>query len=747
MAITLTPRQLQMQKRLLQQNERLWVQWHNTKLSWEDLSLFSKSSVASYSEAAAIKSQNENPNQTVTLKSGETQTLTPREVAMRNRLIWKEKLWEWEQATDTTSEVTKIPEVTNIPEKTIEADIPTSVATETPEMKTLREQVASLQTQKTAEQQLSDVRKEQWREDLVWLKQSFQTEAKRITEDIDNIVKWLEKEWGAITKIAASRIREARSAPLREQLVSIVEGIQLTENNIQEVDRSIDAILQARQLDRQNEILNISNQIEGSTLSDEQKNTLQNQLGIQTERMKKQDEFEAFAQKELYKNQLEQMNKESVASTWLTLWQTVTYGKILENVWVKEDTVIGKAIGNMVKEGKSEQEINKILNLATDEYWNFVSDTQFNRRESLRKEFEASDTVKNYRKAEVDFAWLVDNIRAGTGAADIAVLFNFMKTLDPTSVVRESEFNSIAKAAGVADKISLQKLTDWFQQWVILWPAQRQAVESVALALFNKKQAAYQQSARNQILLSLRNGVDPRSVVLDYKSIPWAEQLMTTISTDEEIEIDNMLWGNESMYWRTFTLPPTTGFNSEDQTSWTKDTFVFRDKYQEPNKWYTLEPYKPLDIKLNEELILRYPNEAAFKNNNPTWITFGISNNSKRLLEEAWVNYSKWTPRPKKEWGNYFAFNTVEDGMKAYKTLLTKASYDDIYSRLKQWVWTKEWPTYASNIMRNAGIPQWTKFSQLNQNQLAELMKYQLQKESPNFYKEIIANNLNYLYI
>ena len=53
----------------------------------------------------------------------------------------------------------------------------------------------------------------------------------------------------------------------------------------------------------------------------------------------------------------------------------------------------------MIKEWKSEQEINKILGLATDKEWNFVDDTQFARREKLRKEFEGKAWVKAFRES------------------------------------------------------------------------------------------------------------------------------------------------------------------------------------------------------------------------------------------------------------------------------------------------------------------------------------------------------------
>lgn len=143
------------------------------------------------------------------------------------------------------------------------------------------------------------------------------------------------------------------------------------------------------------------------------------------------------------------------------------------------------------------------------------------------------------------------------------------------------------------------------------------------------------------------------------------------------------------------------------------------------------------DISMNQTLINKYPNEAAFKNNNPTWMTWWISEELKWMLDKAWIKYNIGTARPEAEWWNYIKFASVDDGMKAYQIMLTQR-WDDINSRLQKWVWTSEWPTYAANLMQKAWIPMWTKFSELNETQLLDLMSYQLQKESPNFYKEVI---------
>ena len=47
----------------------------------------------------------------------------------------------------------------------------------------------------------------------------------------------------------------------------------------------------------------------------------------------------------------------------------------------------------------------------------------------------------------------------------MAAVFQFMKTLDPTSVVRESEFAQAAGAAGVLEKANASNLFEKFKKW------------------------------------------------------------------------------------------------------------------------------------------------------------------------------------------------------------------------------------------------------------------------------------------
>lgn len=131
-------------------------------------------------------------------------------------------------------------------------------------------------------------------------------------------------------------------------------------------------------------------------------------------------------------------------------------------------------------------------------------------------------------------------------------------------------------------------------------------------------------------------------------------------------------------------------------------------------------------------LVTAYPNEASFKNNNPTGIKMSASDTLKKMWTDAWISFWEWTVSP--EWWKYVKFATMEDWLKAYKIALSSRG-DDVYARLKQWkgVWDTEW--YANQIMSEAGIEKLAKFSSLSPEKMNALMNAHLKRESSGLYK------------
>ena len=235
----------------------------------------------------------------------------------------------------------------------------------------------------------------------------------------------------------------------------------------------------------------------------------------------------------------------------------------------------------------------------------------------------------------------------------------------------------------------------------------------------------------------------------DYNTTVWQlQQITDNIKTEyEETEARQAEWLDalQSLYWMQLneeasqvqsTQTTTQGWTKlNDWTLFNKNTWETKDVWTTTWAWNSV-----LDFTNNSTLISKYPNEASFKNNNPTWITFwAMSPELKKMFDDSLINYSEWTARPKNEWWNYVKFASVQDWLNAYRIALTQR-WDDVYWRLKAWVWTSEWDSYATNLMSQAWINKWDKFSELSEDQMQSLMTAQLKKESPNFYNELKLN-------
>ncbi len=101
-----------------------------------------------------------------------------------------------------------------------------------------------------------------------------------------------------------------------------------------------------------------------------------------------------------------------------------------------------------------------------------------------------------------------------SAAGDLALIFNFMKILDPGSVVRESEFATAQNAAGVPQRIRAQ-----FNRVLSgerLGDVQRTDFADTANRLFasqTEKQTALEESFRN---IAINTGINPEDVIIDF---------------------------------------------------------------------------------------------------------------------------------------------------------------------------------------------------------------------------------------
>lgn len=120
----------------------------------------------------------------------------------------------------------------------------------------------------------------------------------------------------------------------------------------------------------------------------------------------------------------------------------------------------------------------------TDIQWSVKNkaDNDF-RNNTLVKEFEwAMNQIWQLQSALADASW----------AWDMSAIFTFMKTLDPSSVVRESEFESAAATAWVLNWRSILQSVEKSMDGKFLTPQQRKDFKKIAIEFIKTKANNYQ---------------------------------------------------------------------------------------------------------------------------------------------------------------------------------------------------------------------------------------------------------------
>lgn len=140
-----------------------------------------------------------------------------------------------------------------------------------------------------------------------------------------------------------------------------------------------------------------------------------------------------------------------------------------------------------------------------------IDPTQSN---ALRKQF--LDLSKPFRDVRDSYARIQASGKNPSPAGDLSLIFNYMKMLDPRSVVRESEFATAQNSAGVPEKI--RRLYNKVISGERLGVGQRKDFMSRADSLFKKQSAQHKKREDVYRKLATDSDVDPKLVVIDIRS-------------------------------------------------------------------------------------------------------------------------------------------------------------------------------------------------------------------------------------
>ena len=134
----------------------------------------------------------------------------------------------------------------------------------------------------------------------------------------------------------------------------------------------------------------------------------------------------------------------------------------------------------------------------------------FDIESKLRKEYQSGQGFKDFTAQERSYQRVLDSASDPSPAGDLALIFNYMKILDPGSVVRESEFATAAASGSLGERwIAIgQKLLNGER----LSPAMRRDFVNRAGELFQGSSELFGRLNNRYNDLSGQYGIDPSRI-------------------------------------------------------------------------------------------------------------------------------------------------------------------------------------------------------------------------------------------
>lgn len=150
----------------------------------------------------------------------------------------------------------------------------------------------------------------------------------------------------------------------------------------------------------------------------------------------------------------------------------------------------------------------------------------FKTTQDLRKEFNGLPAVKAFSEQSQAFGRIVASAKDPSPAGDLAMIFNFMKVLDPGSVVRESEFATAAQAsawlqqseeAGMTVPRPIAGAIRQLATGQRLSPEQRQDFVNRGEALYNEAERGFEFIRSQYEGIAQRNNISVEDGLIDFR--------------------------------------------------------------------------------------------------------------------------------------------------------------------------------------------------------------------------------------
>lgn len=213
------------------------------------------------------------------------------------------------------------------------------------------------------------------------------------------------------------------------------------------------------------------------------------------------------------------------------------YNEMSKRWWITSDWIKIPSVSNSMTEAKRK-----------------LSKEEFRQFESIVSKFNSLAPVKLFEEALPNFNNINSAFEQANGTWDMSAIFAFMKSLDPNSVVRESEFEVASKSAWIVEDWA--KIFNQIEEWDLLsWKARENFIKVSKLFILNR--ADLYETKYNDMLKVIRRQWLPE------------EDLPTNLA--EKFRKSLWLWWNTTNLktytlsnWKTFNPWETQNTNIDD---------------------------------------------------------------------------------------------------------------------------------------------------------------------------------------
>ncbi len=143
--------------------------------------------------------------------------------------------------------------------------------------------------------------------------------------------------------------------------------------------------------------------------------------------------------------------------------------------------------------------------------------TGFASEQGLRKEFEGLPEVKNYKQAYPAYAAIKDATGRNTTQSDINIVYGLAKLYDPTSVVREGEYATVANSPSIPEKV--KGYAQFLAGGGRLSPETKRQILAEANGRIGTYKAEADKAKGSYEGIARKRGMDPSSVFADMGDI------------------------------------------------------------------------------------------------------------------------------------------------------------------------------------------------------------------------------------